>query len=329
MLLIIAHHFVVHSGLLSQTGPIYSTAPSLKTYFFLCFGAFGKTAINCFVLITGYFMCQQKATLKKYVKLFFEVVFYRVLIGVIFASTDIDNLLPIDYVKMVTPFSNIGTLFVDSFLAFYLLIPFFNIFIKNATKKQHFTLCLILIALFSGLGSIKLPGIHISIMNYVSWFTVLYLIAAYIRLNPCPSFEKKRICGTTTLIFFLLACASVVFCFENRWQDIYYFVSDSNEFIAFALGLSIFMLFKNIPLQQHKWINILAQGSFAVLLIHDNSVVMQKWLWIHTIDAKKLFTQNYSPILAITVIICIFLICSLLDQIRIHLIENKIFNKLE
>lgn len=329
MLLIIAHHFVVHSGLLSQTGPIYSTAPSLKTYFFLCFGAFGKTAINCFVLITGYFMCQQKATLKKYAKLFFEVVFYRVLIATIFSSANIDYLLPFDYIKMVLPFSTIGTLFIDSFLAFYLLIPFLNIFIKNATKQQHRTLCLILITLFSILGSIKLPDIRISIMNYVSWFTALYFIAAYIRLNPCPVFEKRHIWVTTTLVFFLLACASVVFCFENRWQDIYYFVSDSNVFIAFMLGLSIFMLFKNIPLHQHKWINILAQGSFAVLLIHDNSATMQRWLWIHTINAKKIFTLSYSPLFALAVIICVFLICSLLDQIRIQLIENKIFNKIK
>lgn len=51
MLMIVAHHYVVNSGLLdciekqSQLG--------VKDYFLLLFGWGGKTGIDCFVLITG------------------------------------------------------------------------------------------------------------------------------------------------------------------------------------------------------------------------------------------------------------------------------------
>lgn len=65
MLFIIAHHYVVNSGLSSLDGPIYSNPFSLKSIFLLLFGAWGKTGINCFVLITGYFMCKSKITSKK------------------------------------------------------------------------------------------------------------------------------------------------------------------------------------------------------------------------------------------------------------------------
>lgn len=60
MLFIIAHHYVVNSGLISADGPIYSDISSWRSIFLLLFGAWGKTGINCFVLITGYYMCKSK-----------------------------------------------------------------------------------------------------------------------------------------------------------------------------------------------------------------------------------------------------------------------------
>lgn len=54
MLGIVAHHFVVNSGLLDLMLPTLEY--SNDVYLWL-FGMWGKVGINCFVLITGYFMC--------------------------------------------------------------------------------------------------------------------------------------------------------------------------------------------------------------------------------------------------------------------------------
>lgn len=51
MLLIVAHHYVVNSGLLDVMN---QDILSSNTTFYSLFGAWGKTGINCFVLITGY-----------------------------------------------------------------------------------------------------------------------------------------------------------------------------------------------------------------------------------------------------------------------------------
>ena len=60
--------------------------------FLLVFGAFGKTGINCFVLITGYYMCESAITARKFFKLLAEVYFYRIIITVIFALTGYEPL---------------------------------------------------------------------------------------------------------------------------------------------------------------------------------------------------------------------------------------------
>ena len=53
MLVIVAHHYVVNSGLMPV---IFDNYPSAKSLFLLWFGWGGKTGINCCVLITGFFM---------------------------------------------------------------------------------------------------------------------------------------------------------------------------------------------------------------------------------------------------------------------------------
>ncbi len=66
MLFIVAHHYVVNSGMMAEMSANPFAANSL---FFYLFGAWGKTAINCFVMITGYFMCKSHITVKKFFKL--------------------------------------------------------------------------------------------------------------------------------------------------------------------------------------------------------------------------------------------------------------------
>lgn len=73
MLIIIAHHYVVNSGIVQ----LYDYSNITANMIFLQFFGFGgKMAINIFVLISSYFMCQYKLTWKKVLKLYLEVKFY-------------------------------------------------------------------------------------------------------------------------------------------------------------------------------------------------------------------------------------------------------------
>ena len=78
MLVIVAHHYVANSGVINEIVGI--TEPQLKDYFLLIWGWGGKTGINCFVLITGYFMCKSQITAEKFIKLLAEVEFYNIII---------------------------------------------------------------------------------------------------------------------------------------------------------------------------------------------------------------------------------------------------------
>lgn len=85
MLLIVSHHYVVNSGVLEK---MYENPLSANSIFLFLFGAWGKTVINCFMMITGYFMCKSRITLEKYAKLIFEVLFYNIILSIIFFVQD-------------------------------------------------------------------------------------------------------------------------------------------------------------------------------------------------------------------------------------------------
>ena len=75
MLVIVAHHYIVNSGVMDAVNEVNAVTGS--SLFALLFGWGGKTGINCFVLITGYFMCTSRITLKKFLKLLLEIEFYN------------------------------------------------------------------------------------------------------------------------------------------------------------------------------------------------------------------------------------------------------------
>lgn len=132
MLLIIAHHYVINSDLMD----CINTSPfSRSSVFLLLFGMWGKIGINCFVLITGYFMCTSKISLKKILKLLLQVEFYNLTIYLIFFSVGYTDFEIKSFIKTLFPIGSITTGFTSCFLLFYLCIPFLNVLIGNISKK--------------------------------------------------------------------------------------------------------------------------------------------------------------------------------------------------
>lgn len=178
MILIIAHHYVVNSGVLN----IMSNNPfSKKSLFLYMYGAFEKIGINCFVLITGYFMCKKSITLRKFLRLFLEVLFYSVSIYLLFVLFGYEHFSLKGLVKSFVPIYQIQTKFATCFLKFYLCIPFLNTLLNNINEKQHFRLLLLFSFIYIVLGT--LPKGYVT-MNYVSWFIILYFVGSFINLYP-------------------------------------------------------------------------------------------------------------------------------------------------
>ena len=327
MLFIIAHHYVVNSGVIGMIKP--ENAMQFNSIFALLFGWGGKTGINCFVLITGYFMCKSNITLRKFFKLFLEIEFYKIVFFLIFLITGYADFSFENLYKTLFPLHNIGNGFTSSFLVFYLFIPYLNKLLTVLTQKEHMQLIGICVLTASIIQTFMEASRG---FTYIGWFMILYFIAAYIRLYPKEMFESKKI-GTVLLVTSLILSFCSVFIgtyiYSRTGKSVYYdYVADSNKFLALITSVSVFLFFKNLRIKYHPLINKVAASTYGVLLVHANSDTMRKWLWRDVLKNVEYFESNFFVLPAIGSVIGVFIISTFIDRIRIKFIEDIFFDGL-
>ena len=327
MLLIVAHHYVVNSGLIQAIGENPDSPSAIPM---MLFGAWGKTGINCFLLITGYFMCLSEYRWEKLLKLYLQIVFYTILIYIIFLITGHEQVTVKNILHLFFPIKGLTSgHFISCFLVFYLFIPFLNIFIKSLSRQQHGKLALLLVSCYS-----ILPSLGISLpLNYIGWFSIIYILAAYIRIYGFPVGLTTSQWGWIALASVVISSLSVVgfvWLYEMHMinkigHNAYFFISDSNKILALLTALSSFMFFKEIRIPHSRLINIVGGATFGVLLIHANSNAMRQWLWKETVDCIGHFDDDIflTFIYAFSSVLLIFIICVGIDWFRSSLLEER------
>lgn len=322
MLLIVAHHYVVNSGLLNV---MYTDAASVRSILLFLFGMWGKVGINCFLLITGYFMCRKQITARKYAKLIGELLFYRVVIYAIFCLTGYTTFSLKQFALLFHIYRFLTDSFFNCFLMFYLFIPFLNIMIRSMSRRQHFGLLLLLGFMYVVIGTSRVSSVT---MNYVSWFSVLYFMAAYIRLYPRKLFDSARVWGIVTAVSVLLSMGSVILraCAAGAAErrDVYYAVIDANKLLAVTTALGAFLLFKNLKLRYSRFINAVGGSTFGVLCIHANGDTMRQWLWRDLLHNQEMYSAGgmAEALHAVLSVLAVFCICTAIDRLRLHFVEK-------
>ena len=340
MLLIIAHHYVVNSGLASLDGPIFTNGFQAKSTMLLLAGMWGKTGINCFVLITGYFMCAKQVTLKKFLKLLFEELFYRFLFFFVFIFAGYETLSFGKIIKLLLPITSVEHNFTGCFLIFFLLIPWLTALVDHLNKKNHLKLIAVGFFVYTILGTI--PGIDVT-FNYVTWFSFLFIIAAYLRFYPVKILEDTEI-NTLLLVFgMIIAMVSVVVLFyvttssygarlasllklEPGFILCYYFEYETNMILALVLAILAFCFFKNIKIKQSRIINTIAASTYGVFLIHTISDTMRNFLWQHLFNNVGAYYTGNIYLHLICTVLCIFAVGTVIDMMRRRFLEKPFFD---
>ena len=337
MVFIIAHHFVVNSGIIPDVNSISTNL--LGNYIYLaCFGMWGKTAINVFVLITGYFMCRSKLTTARYCKILFVYLFYHYIIYFLLLILHYETVsLTRIYHLLFEVFENANGsgFFTSSFLIFYLFIPFINMFIDRIDKNSVQHLVILLILVFSGLSTIFNNK---NLMGESFWFIALYFLGACIRLYPLKWMQNQMKCILYLLISLGLSYSSVVviilFLSKKGMNNYAYFVSDANKVGAVFVSIFLFCVFKNMNIGYSKVINTIAKTTFGILQIHANSPAVRSLLWKKIFHVDTMFGISFGELVvkSISIVLIIFTVCSIIDFLRIHFIEvkiNKVLLKIE
>ena len=331
MLLVIAHHYVVNSGIAAAGGPIFADPTAPHSLYLLLWGGWGKTGINCFVLLSGYFMCEKSITLRKFLKLLCEFMFYRIVIMAVFWLTGYEKITPAGIIDVLIPVTELSDGFAGAYLVFFLFIPFLNILIRNLTERQHIRLLALTAFMYVFLGTFR-PVFSVT-MNYVSWFAVLFLLASWIRLYPKKFFDGAKRWALIAGACILLSAASIVVCswVSARIGKTYYYVAvtDCNTLLAVCTGTALFLFFRNLRIRPNRVINAMAATTFGVFCIHTCSDAMRRWLWQDTLKNIEYYSRPAGYLHIIGAVIAVFAACAVIDALRIRFIEKPFFRVLD
>ena len=324
MLLIVAHHLSLYSGMIAMATEM---PLSVNALFVNLFGMWGKIGINCFLLITGYYMCTSTISLRKWIKLVLWIWFYNAVINTLFMTCGYVDFTMHTVLRVLLPISRVGSQFASTFVVFYLFIPFLNVIINNIDNQMHQWL-LILIALVF----VILPyfPVYVLSFNYLIWFICVYFFASYLRLRINEIQLSRKFWITSAALSLCLAISSVIVStYTNLWNP-YYFVSDSNALLALPVAITVFMFMKQLHMRQNKIINIVSASCFGVLLIHDNTI-MRRWLWNDVLHASNLYhlPNLRLVLLAILIVFAVYTLCTLIDMARMYCIEEPLFKWLD
>lgn len=328
MLSIVAHHYVVNSGAIEA---ISQAGEGPNALLLQLWGMWGKTAINVFVLITGYFMCEKDFRWRRVAKLVFQIEFWKVALLPLFLfaglplKAGIKGALSIAFL----PLLSVNDGFTASFLVFYLAIPFLKLLIDSGGRNLHAAA----VALLLVVDTVSFTFFRNSAaFTEVSWYCALFLMAAWLRRYPPAFIDDNRVCRdlfagsvalavATVLAIDALCAALGVPAFEKGL----YFVDQSGKAMALAVGLACFLFFRTAPIPQSRPINAVASTTFGVLLVHANSDAMRKVLWQDLLDVPAACALPL-PLLvlhAVGSMVSVFAACSLLDWLRLRFVEPR------
>ena len=192
------------------------------------------------------------------------------------------------------------------------------------TEVQHIRLMILSIIVFT-----IFPSLLIDVkIGYVGWFMVIYFIGSYIHLYPKKEFENTKFWRILTVCLFAISWMSVIVCtwINNRGISIsiYHFVADCNKVLALITAVTTFVLFKSLHLGYNKIINNIASATFGVLLIHANSDTMRQWLWKDMLNNVGMYGSKFLVIHACLAVLGVYIICVLIDILRIHFFEKPV-----
>ncbi|MDU2693456.1 MAG: acyltransferase family protein, partial [Intestinibacter bartlettii] len=140
--------------------------------------------VNCFILITGYFLIsKEKIKIKKVINLVLIVAFYGFIFYFIMMFINKTSFNIKDLIKAMIPFIIGKRWFVRTYIILFLIAPYINKCLIQLNKKSFEILIAIVIIFFSVWPSFfPYPPVDDAGYGIIN-FIVLYIIAAYIKLH--------------------------------------------------------------------------------------------------------------------------------------------------
>lgn len=293
------------------------------------------TAVNCFILISGFFGIKFK--LRSLFNLYAICAFYNLLAYGVHVGLDGAQIGKSLILNTFLPFSHSSFWFINCYVQLFCLAPLLNYAIKNTNRHQHLGIIALLTFTNIYLGHFWQSDLYDLQGMSTLHFIYLYVIGRYIGKYISSSFIDANRYIWLMLFIGCSVCAGLGkytehLGFLKDWIGLY---NNSFLMIGGAMGLLLFALTFHF---QSKFVNAVAVSTLAIYLGHEHVYIRYHiYNYIISLQAKYL---NPDFILHETIgRICLAIGCSLIicaffltfDRVRLLLMKPvwKIYDKIE
>ena len=324
MFLIILGHLFAHTQLRTQL-PVFS----LSGVWCWEWQALCLCAVDCFILITGYFMLRTRWQLSHLLKLWLSIWIYAVGIGGIFllatpASSTVSILL-----DMFLPILRRVWWFMSAYVLLYLLIPFLNQGLRQLSHRQftYLAIGLVLVFYVFPLFAFFFPPYDPTEGMGIIGFVTLYILGAYLAAQNISLSWQKCLLGLLINNACIFGSKALLEYIVGRYNLsagtglLYHY----NTIFELFNAILLLLLFKQISWTRGaKWITGTASSVFAVYLLHEHPLV-RKVLWTHILPLVQ--QTSFGQFVLVTLLVPFFILCVgvLIDKLVHFFIFNPLF----
>ena len=316
MMMIIVMHQMSHGGGTEVYDDISLNSIIARFLHALC-----VVGVNLYVLISAYFLVNEKFRFSKVIHIVLETWFYSWGIFLIFKLSNQDiasmknSLLPISFAQ---------NWFITEYIGMYMLFPFCNVLIKAMSQKQHKSVIIVLLALLS-IWSDIIPSANpfgTSPGATTFWFLAVYMTGGYIRLYVDLTQLRKKSTAVYFISSIIITLSWVVIIALSKLIPGISHVSDYyyryNCIFVMVSSVALFCLFINIKIRNKPMksvIKIVSPLTLGVYLIHDNPNI-RAIIWGKIFIKDTLLSSPLYIVQFIGRVVCVCIVCAFIDYLR-------------
>ncbi len=255
---------------------------------------FCRVAVDCFILISGYFICEDDSeihikkisnSIKKHYK---KMWFYSTVIFLIACIVQKDLFSLKGILQAVTPIMSNQWWFMTIFIFLLCIKPFVAKLLFYLSDKE-LKILLSSLAFFDVIQSILGKNGFSERGTGVLHCTFMLILGYGIRKIDCLKFEKKK--ALMIYVFSCLIVGVVALCekkilHSNDAVSLYY-----NSPLIVLAAISFFNFFISCKLNG-KWVSKISPHILAIYLINDHPLVREN-VWIKILHCDNFYSSNF------------------------------------
>lgn len=322
MLLIIGDHLTGQGGIAD-----YSTLPA--SFAFCLIGCGSRIACSVFVLIGGWFLCEQPFRTRRPLSLWLSLWLYTVPVTLLCAVGG----LPVSFGMLrwaAFPASTRQLWFISDYLVLLLCTPLLNRVLHGLPRAGHRALLWGLAVPLIGYPTLFAED---GVVSDLAWmFLYEYLLVAYLRRYPDN--RLSRLLRHTSVALLLGIGLPLLNTAARAWlewqgatdgkafQYVAYYRTGLGALPNLLAALALFSLFRSLPLGSHRWLNALAGTTLGVYILHQVPA-FRDFLWNGVFRAQD---HHGSVGYTLWVVVATFAGGAVIDLLRTRLLLRPLQN---